>query len=1324
METLLTDEFGSTVKTGKVSYYNGQTLIGTVDVENGTTTCKLPPLTAGLHEIRITYEDTTETYNSNNNTTQVTILDKVYVNPTLTTESIGTRSNPTTISDALSKITNNHTICIINQDNTYYLSESIMINPETVQENVTTFTIEGENITLDGQKKIRIINITGEYDITLKNITFQNANSNLYGGGYVQNHGGAVYSDGNLTLENTQFINNEALDSYGGAVCSRNIILLNHNYFINNIAKYGGATYSENITVLGENQFIDNTAYTTTTSSGSMATNDTKTLGGAIWSVHTNISGSNEFINNSARDYGGCIFSYDTHIMGNNNFINNYATYYAGSINSQFSTIIGNTMFIESNASVGGVITTYSTINTDLRYTLWDMIDSISLGTNMEINIANNTFVNCSGDNEVFEFNSRTVTLENNTYVNCSILVNNNNICLNPETITPVLLNGEVIIDITNVTLVHPNYYDENILEDLTYNVYINDDIKATTNTNNATITIDTVGDNYIYAKPTFSQAKSNIIYYDIEKDGLKNTVITTQEAITTINNTAEITVTVKDKDGELVTGDATITIYNQDNEVIGTKTIIDGTTIVTTTKFKQIGENIIWVTYNTTEKYNNQTNTSTVLVKSPDIYTSPSVTIAQTGSKDNPTTLQDAITKVSQNGTIHLLEDNKNTYIIEETIKINPTNTKEVNKFKLQSESEDIQLDGASTTRILEISQGYTIEIVNISFMHGNNSAIYNQGNLTINGKSTYQNNQGIMGGAIQTTGNLIINGSHIFANNTALSTGVTGAGGAIMYQGNLTINGNNSFIENTATTTSNFGMAYGGVIYSSGASKLIINGTNLFKSNEVYGTQQAFGGALYSTGETIITGTNTFNDNKATSGINKVMGGAIYSSGDSTIEGRNNFTNNLASKDAGAIYHKGRQLTITGENYFTNNQATNNGGTLYITSNLTITGANIFTNSTATTGGIIYVQGAATTPTLVIDGTTFENATATTGGALYTTKNKLSVQITNNNFKDITSTTETIELTTQNTQLLIENNKYTNCTIQNTFTLTSPLQGQTVLTNTSITLETQLTLTHPQYYDEDILEDVEYQILVNNENTYNTTETESSYTPTEYGTYTIQAKTTLLNTLSNTITIDVNKYEITLDPITVATTEAVDITATITINDEASDISTGRVYFKVNGKVLRDSTTNKVIYVDVVDGVATLTDYTVPANWNDDTEIKATYTGGGEIPEITSEAVNPTITGSDEPEFTVSDVTTTAGEEVTITVTTKNLDAGKVVLKVNGKTVKATDGKLYAKTSGETTTFTYTVPKTFKTGEYAIKAVYTSGTTKLEADAKLVIE
>jgi len=214
--------------------------------------------------------------------------------------------------------------------------------------------------------------------------------------------------------------------------------------------------------------------------------------------------------------------------------------------------------------------------------------------------------------------------------------------------------------------------------------------------------------------------------------------------------------------------------------------------------------------------------------------------------------------------------------------------------------------------------------------------------------------------------------------------------------------------------------------------------------------------------------------------------------------------------------------------------------------------------------------------------------------------------------------------------------------------------------------------------------------------------------------------ATTTITKTF-NTIEANTN---ITLEPVNVNIGEITTITATV-IDQDGQTVNTGRVAFKVNGKILRDDTTWKVIYIDVTDGTASI-DYANTTKWDDTTTIQAIYMGTVTQPKAESDTINPAVTTpeEEEPEFSVSDVTTTAGSEVTVTVTTKNLDAGKVVLKVNGKTVKATDGKLYAKTSGETTTFTYTVPKTLKAGEYSIKAVYTSGASKLDAEGVLRVE
>jgi len=216
------------------------------------------------------------------------------------------------------------------------------------------------------------------------------------------------------------------------------------------------------------------------------------------------------------------------------------------------------------------------------------------------------------------------------------------------------------------------------------------------------------------------------------------------------------------------------------------------------------------------------------------------------------------------------------------------------------------------------------------------------------------------------------------------------------------------------------------------------------------------------------------------------------------------------------------------------------------------------------------------------------------------------------------------------------------------------------------------------------------------------------ATYTPT---THPRQSTTTI-----NILTI---KQAYTTTVSIEATTITGQTQITVHIEDYDQTNNTGQIYYKINGKILRDATTGKILYTQITDNTTTL-EIPTPKTWNEDTTIQAIYIKKYNTP-IESQTINPTITTQQK--LNINNIATTTGSEVTITVTTKNLDNGKVVLKVNGKTVKADDGKLYAKVIGNTVTFVYTIPKTLKAGDYTIKAVYTSGATKLEAESKLVL-
>ena len=188
--------------------------------------------------------------------------------------------------------------------------------------------------------------------------------------------------------------------------------------------------------------------------------------------------------------------------------------------------------------------------------------------------------------------------------------------------------------------------------------------------------------------------------------------------------------------------------------------------------------------------------------------------------------------------------------------------------------------------------------------------------------------------------------------------------------------------------------------------------------------------------------------------------------------------------------------------------------------------------------------------------------------------------------------------------------------------------------------------------------------------------------------------------------------------------------ITASIYLGDEVdASVNKGKVVFKVNGKTLKDQATGKVLYAKVTGGVASISDYEVPTSWaNDDTTITAVYSGSSDCVALSSEATALTVTAST-PSITFSDISAAKGETVTLTATVSDgdnlINTGKVVFKVNGKTVKDANGKvIYAKVTGGVASVTYTVPDSMKAGNYTITAVFTAPDyDKLTASAVLSV-
>ena len=163
---------------------------------------------------------------------------------------------------------------------------------------------------------------------------------------------------------------------------------------------------------------------------------------------------------------------------------------------------------------------------------------------------------------------------------------------------------------------------------------------------------------------------------------------------------------------------------------------------------------------------------------------------------------------------------------------------------------------------------------------------------------------------------------------------------------------------------------------------------------------------------------------------------------------------------------------------------------------------------------------------------------------------------------------------------------------------------------------------------------------------------------------------------------------------------------------NAVLTNLNKGKVSFKVNGKTLKDEN-GKVIYAKVVNGTAKIENYAIPESWiGSNAEIQAIYSGSVDLDSLKSEKASLNVTTA-ALTITTNDVTATAGEAVklTATVTAGNsiINNGKIVFKINGKTVKDENGKvIYAKVVNNQVTVNYTLPEDMKVGDYKLTAVF----------------
>ena len=182
--------------------------------------------------------------------------------------------------------------------------------------------------------------------------------------------------------------------------------------------------------------------------------------------------------------------------------------------------------------------------------------------------------------------------------------------------------------------------------------------------------------------------------------------------------------------------------------------------------------------------------------------------------------------------------------------------------------------------------------------------------------------------------------------------------------------------------------------------------------------------------------------------------------------------------------------------------------------------------------------------------------------------------------------------------------------------------------------------------------------------------------------------------------------------------------IIAGIYFDDKLTNINKGKITFKVNGKTLKDAS-GKVIYAKVVNGTATIENYEIPSSWNNDTTIEAVYSGSIQCDSLRSEKTNMTITPK-ALTLETSDITATIGSNITLkaTLSDNTINTGKMLFKINGKTVKDANGKvIYVKVVNGTASVDYLLDG-YKTGTYTITCIYTSSVyDRMQQNATLTI-
>lgn len=314
--------------------------------------------------------------------------------------------------------------------------------------------------------------------------------------------------------------------------------------------------------------------------------------------------------------------------------------------------------------------------------------------------------------------------------------------------------------------------------------------------------------------------------------------------------------------------------------------------------------------------------------------------------------------------------------------------------------------------------------------------------------------NTGGLKGGAIYNDGELTLNGNSMFGGETADLGNVAGNGGAIYNTGEATINGatfNNNIANGDWVKTDTIDYKGGGAIFVNGLEAVATIKNAQFENNSATG-QYGMGGAIYVFSGTADIENSTFDNNTAT------YGGAIYTRNKTAVSDlivkKSTFVNNSAeevgaigiirlgdfsetrfannhatsedsaSDGSGAVFVGAEATAIFDDVEFESNDSGARGGALGTRSfgqgvnavaTLDIINSSFTTNTAATNGGAIdnYLYGSDTVAgSVYVANTTFDRNNAANGGAVYNHIGQVGDRLTDNTVQNEQSDVSKIQV------------------------------------------------------------------------------------------------------------------------------------------------------------------------------------------------------------------------------------------------------------------------------------------------------------------------